>query len=899
MIPRINQKEDEKKEPAEPADSSTASASSPVAPSPFPEGWYVQTDDMAICHTCFQRKMGAFIVQEKSVTCLPCAVKGLSRKASKLLSSTASCTAEMFNEIFDPSAPPLVKIGMLSQREKLIQALTALAQNESDSKAAKTIISKILENIILQLGYNTDHPLSHLLQNITLIQISQSSTYFLPALIALLSSHRNTTFPDSIDKQRFRYNLAQTLVHLAPGKPAVQQFIAEVIKEAKAHKDYYVAYWFHHDVNGYYAAYGNRAAANSNLAKTVQTFMLPKDLLAPISVLTPFHFEMIIDFFYTVNDLKSLYSLYFSTLHKKTNTTLSFTWPDRKAQKAHYVRIFCEILMDKTLLHAFLHKLPSRLAQAFLKMVWEYKSYTVDELIDSAESESGNLERQPARYSYGYAPEIPKKLQLFQAQQTGHSYWEKVSTTFYIDHSLANMLKYVLPYPDSANLHFAASPDPGLSISTNRDILIQLPYLTTYIDQIGLKRSKNGSRILKSSIKEAGKLCTIDEPYPSMPGIDTIRATMLLQLLEDILPANRENNPSIVPEKYLKELFNHYFPLDSAVPQTFITFLDYLKSDHGWWQMDYIDRNSKQQWTQFRNLLTQLVEEEWITIENVFIHLLTYNIYPYPVDALDLSKNFVNFYFNKTSSSQYSSGYDKFMLHDSNLRETFLLPYLKTLFFVLNTLGVVDVALGKPVNPYYQDKDHAWLSSYDGIAEISLTPLGAWLIEKTDTLEMPGRESAVHLTLDTVRLLITVEGSDPLVELTLGKMAVSIGPGYYQVKQEIFLKDCADSADIENMIEMFRANICEKPPQVWEDFFTSLLYKMFPLKLITDQHLMFSLDPGNTELIQLIFSDPSLKNLIVRAEDYHIFIKAKNYRAVRKRLAEFGYLLSDQKMLEI
>jgi len=97
---------------------------------------------------------------------------------------------------------------------------------------------------------------------------------------------------------------------------------------------------------------------------------------------------------------------------------------------------------------------------------------------------------------------------------------------------------------------------------------------------------------------------------------------------------------------------------------------------------------------------------------------------------------------------------------------------------------------------------------------------------------------------------------------------------------------------------MFRANICDNPPQVWEDFFASLLHKAFPLKLNTDQHLMFTLNPGNSELIQLIFTDSYLRKYIMRAEDYHIFIKAKNYRFVQKRLAEFGYLLPDRKMLE-
>jgi hypothetical protein len=864
----------------------TAKTGNPVQ---APEGWYVQTGKMAICHTCLSRKPGAFIVSEKSVICLPCAVDNFSKKGFMKLSATYDETAGILSEIFDPSALPLIKLGMFIQGDKLIQYLNTITQADASTG------NKILENIILQLGYNTSHPLSLLLRTITLIHITQNKDYYAPSLLAVAAAHRDRAFPETIDKQRFRYNLAKILGEAAPGKQVVQHLLFEVIKEANAHEDYFVTSWFHRDRNGYYASYENQSATYSDLRKTVNDCMLPTDLLQPITVLTPFYTETLIEALYKTAHIKTICSQYFSTLHKKTGIPLPFKWPEKQAKKAHYIRLFSEVLRNKQLMQAFLQKLPSGLAQAFLQMVWERQSFTLTEL-----TALGGivLRKKPVRYSYGYTPEIPKQLLIFQVWQNNSSYWVSEDPTLFIHHSIASIVKNVLPFPESALLHFSSSPDSNLSICTNRNILMQLPYLTTYIDQIGLKRSKNGARILKSSIKEAGKLCTIDEPYPSISGIDTIRISMILQLLEEIPLVERVNNPSISPEKYLKEIFNYYFPVDTIVPQTFINFLDYLKSDFGSGELDYIARNSNQQWTCLQHFLKLLVVGEWLTIENILNHLLAFDIYPYPFELSLFSRNYVNFYFNTLSSSQYASGYDKFMLHDCNLRESLFLPYLKTLIFVLNTLGIVDIALGEPVNPYYQDKNHPWLSLYDGIAEVSLTPLGAWIIGKTDEWETMQEKSTVSINLDTSRLLITVEGSDPLVELTLGKIAVSIGPGYYLVKSELFLKECADSADIENSIEMFRANICQNPPPVWEDFFSSLLHRAFPLTLCADQHLMFSLNPENTELIQLIFNDSYLRKYIVRAENYQIFIKLVNYRSVQNRLAEFGFLLPDRKMLE-
>jgi len=856
---------------------------------PSPEGWYLQTDKMAICHTCFSRKPGAFIVSEKSVTCLSCAVEQFSRKAFMQLRLPSDLTADALGEIFEYAAPPLLKIGMFFNREKLIRHLNTITQ--ADASAGK----KILESIVLQIGYNIKHPLNLLLRAIALTHIMQNKTYYVPTLLALEAAHRTRTFPETFDLQRFRYNLAHILGSLAPGEPAVQQLIAEVIQEAKKREEFYVTTWFHRSAGGYYATYENLALTNPDLEKTVAVYMLPAILVEPINLITPFHIEMLIDSLYTATQLKILYTNFLGTLHRDTGIALPFGWPESQAKKAHYLRLFSEVLMDKTLMQAFLQKFPSRLAQIFLKMVWEYKGFALQEV---ASLGSVMLKKSNRRYAYGQVPEIPAKLQLFQIRDNRSNYWEHVDPTLYIDHAFAEILKKVLPLPEFGVLHFTPAPAAGLLIGTNQDILLQLPYLTTYIDQVGIKRSKKGTKILKSSIKEAGKLCSLNEPYPYIPGADTIRTTMILQLLESIPPTEREHNPSIAPEQYLKEIFTRFFPVDGTGSHIFVRFLDYLKSDFGTGELAYIASSSKQNWTHLQNLLTLLDIGSWVTIEEMLNYLLAHSIYPYPIDLSLFSIKYVNFYFNSLSTSQYASGYDKFMLHESNLRETLLLPYLKTLIFVLNTLGIVDIAYDIPVNPCYQDKNNTWLSLYDGIAEVSLTPLGSWIIGKTDEWETLHEKSAVSINLDTSRLLITVEGSDPLVELTLGKLAVSIGPGYYQVRAELFLKDCADSADIENTIEMFRANICENPPPVWEEFFSSLLHKAFPLKLSADQHLMFSLDPDNTELIQLIFDDSYLRKYIIRAEDYQIFIKPGNYRSVQKRLAEFGFLLPDRKRLE-
>ena len=55
---------------------------------------------------------------------------------------------------------------------------------------------------------------------------------------------------------------------------------------------------------------------------------------------------------------------------------------------------------------------------------------------------------------------------------------------------------------------------------------------------------------------------------------------------------------------------------------------------------------------------------------------------------------------------------------------------------------------------------------------------------------------------------------------------------------------------------------------------------------------MFSLPQDNQELIRLIAQDPVIKPLVSKAEGYMILVTQKNYAALRRRLAEFGYLIT-------
>jgi hypothetical protein len=119
---------------------------------------------------------------------------------------------------------------------------------------------------------------------------------------------------------------------------------------------------------------------------------------------------------------------------------------------------------------------------------------------------------------------------------------------------------------------------------------------------------------------------------------------------------------------------------------------------------------------------------------------------------------------------------------------------------------------------------------------------------------------------------------------TVGKRMTSSS---YLVDYESFLRGCSTPHDVENRITYFRSHILEKPPALWESFFQSVLARMEPLKEVNDMRI-FKITPDQA-LIKHLTTDPVLKKHVIKAENYHVMVKAKAYVKVKKVLRELGY----------
>ncbi len=836
------------------------------------DGWVQIIEQGEVCDTCGKKLTGIFFKKDGGSECLPCIIGECSRIAVEEMYHSPDGMKIM--EAFDYKTAPPIKIGMLVNMKTLLPIVERL-----DGSA----IEEVFSGIVSTLGYNSDHPLSRLLRHIAIPVIIAQENKFLPILISLAENNLSRIIVE--DSLFLNYNLALTLSYIAPYNKWTKQLIRTMLGVAGKRKDLYVTDWF---VNkeGYYFPREDIFSPRYThvLEKIIINYGIAKKLVGSSGSSNNYKVKQILNEIYTAQHLKTIYGLYLKGVYKKAGKALLL---EKGAKKQDYIRAFSKIIQDLDLAEIFLQELPVWFRKIFEEVVWEDKCLLLEEFIVKG---GLKVSKKDERYSYSYKPVLPPESQLFQIWISSRYYGSDRKIFLYFDDALLLLFRTFLPKPDSCRLSFKDACRKDLMISRNPDILKNLTILMVYMQQFGLKKSKNGLKILKSTIKDVIKLCNIEEIYPHIKRLENLRTSMTLELLEKLIKV-KKGSTKLSSENLIKSLFTFYFSPGEGSVDNFSHYLDYLKFRYSV-NNESLDELCSLERTAIQILLDQMEVGKWVSIDNIQRYFNGENIMPLPFSPY-LDED--DMYFNVKYAESYMSSFDRMNVSEANRGEVLYKPYLKVLMFVLNTLGVLDIAYTRPVNKIFQNKNNPWLSVYDGIKEVSLTSLGAWLTGKADTYDKIESEPSAVVVLDDKRLIITVQGSDPILDLTLTTLSVSLGPGCYEVSAESFLHGCESELDIKEKIKRFKTNICAAPPEVWEAFFNSMLKKVNPLKHKKGDILLFQLDPKNKELIQLLFQDAYLRSHIVKAENYHIIIKESSYNTIQKRLAVFGYLLPPKK----
>jgi hypothetical protein len=443
---------------------------------------------------------------------------------------------------------------------------------------------------------------------------------------------------------------------------------------------------------------------------------------------------------------------------------------------------------------------------------------------------------------------------------------------------LAHLFRSSLPHPPG--YHLQALPDPPKTQYEfeNKDrILIDLRILTAFIEQGGAEYGKAG-RLKASSLTAAAKACDLPELYPEAG--DDAHKHAYVRLLVTFLMSTEWPQERSRPEVFLRDLVRNFLAIRGGSRSWpywsfFSPYLFHLTGTERKIEKDHITATAGT----LGRFLAELPAGAWIAYRNIMDFVTFRGLAVLPVSSeVELGT---------TLAGRYGP-FRTYTCH--NYAGLVVEPFLKTMMFLFGCLGLADLRFGPPRNERCQTPQGPYLTEYDGLSAVRLTPLGSFVTGRTLEYESEaGRLEQRRVQLDPRRLLLTLSGADPVLQMMLERTAEKVGAGVFRINARTFLKDCKKVEDVGRKVKVLREALPADLPPVWQEFFTSILGKVNPLQPAAYKMYQLSPDP---ELVRILATDPAISRLVLKAENRHIAISGKDLKQVVKRLREHGYFIS-------
>ena len=208
---------------------------------------------------------------------------------------------------------------------------------------------------------------------------------------------------------------------------------------------------------------------------------------------------------------------------------------------------------------------------------------------------------------------------------------------------------------------------------------------------------------------------------------------------------------------------------------------------------------------------------------------------------------------------------------------------LQSFAYLLCSLGMAEIAV---------NEDHISNNTpFSNLQYLRLTPLGCYVLDMAHEYEPPQIEHVAYFELDPDRLIIrSLVNPNPYAQLLMDT-SVPISTNRFQTSAMSFLANCHTRDDVESKIKIFQQFIADELPPLWQQFFEQLLQHCHPLMEDRTSYQHYTLKPDNTELIQLVTTDPVLRAIVIRAEGYRLLVKTVDIRKFETQLKKHGYLL--------
>ncbi len=273
------------------------------------------------------------------------------------------------------------------------------------------------------------------------------------------------------------------------------------------------------------------------------------------------------------------------------------------------------------------------------------------------------------------------------------------------------------------------------------------------------------------------------------------------------------------------------------------------------------------------------VPEGWICLHDVIVRI-------YAISNSENNTSHIPMVYNpqrEDYSTLLSNEYSSRTISAGSYVMEFGYGGLQMCALLMASLGMVEVA--------FDEDNPCRLQPYENVAYIRLTPLGRYALGITKQYDAPTQQRMAYFELDPDRLIIrSLQDPNPYAQL-LKDTSQPISRNRFETSAQSFLANCHSRSDVESKISIFRQFISNELPPLWEQFFQQLLQHCHPLREDHISYRRYTIDPKNSDLIQLITTDPVLRQIVIRAEGYRIMVKTDDLRKFENQLKKHGYLL--------
>lgn len=578
-------------------------------------------------------------------------------------------------------------------------------------------------------------------------------------------------------------------------------------------------------------------------------------------------FREAIDKFYTKNDLYKLFKVYFIDLIAEGYIGLNMgifevSLITEESNKSKFLELMDQVFLKKeNFLNAF-SKFPKDVQDIFVKIAWDGK-YIIKER---------DLYFKKGR-EFSNDIQLKDKYRFFK-----YGYGVKKEEYLYLDNDIIRWYREFLPKIKECYI-YPSEKNNNLNNDSNEKIILEdiVNYFKFFVD--GKIELSTSGKVLKSSKSSMCKYCEIKEYYQDEKDLSFLKTETIALFF--FLLKDEYLNISYLKASNIKNIVNDFLEGKIIKDKNSVyirLYLNYLKG------VNKILKNNneiKRGINTIKEALMEMPDNKIVNVDNIINYIIYNDKF---IEVLDVKAVYDNIYINEAN-------YERTKITSYfNYRSYIIEPFIKSVLFILSSLGIIEIFYTLPSNKNSLYLKHGYLSKFDGIKAIKFTELGRYVFDRVDTYDFKEEEEGIAV-LEEDRLIITLIGDSPIKILFLENIGTKISLNKYKLSENSFFKKIKTKEQFYDKVNEFKEKISSNFPEIWMKFFEKIEKKVNAIKVINDCIVLKLED--DKELLNFIVKNKEIGKLILKAEKFHILIKKENIEKFSEILKENGYFFEN------